>query len=266
MIRLDNELVRRNMFKTRTKAKEAIESGIVFCDGKKIIKAGTNIKENSTIEIKGNIMPYVSKGGLKLEKAIKYFNIDLNNKVMLDIGSSTGGFSDCALQNGIKKIIAIDVGKNQLDANLRDNPKIELYEQIDFRSIEKNLIDDADLAVIDVSFISLDKLTEKLNALKSLKEIICLIKPQFEVGKELADKYKGIILKKELHKQVILKIINDFYKIEFYCNGLTFSPIKGGSGNIEYLAYFIKNKNNKVNINIDEVIDNAFEVLTKKKR
>ena len=144
--------------------------------------------ENTNIEIKGKILPYVSRAGLKLEKALKVFNINLEDKTMVDIGSSTGGFTDCALQNNVKKVIAIDVGTNQLDKKLRNNKKIELYEQTDFRNVDLNILKNVNIATIDVSFISVKLLTKKLSKMENLKEIICLIKPQFECGKEIADK------------------------------------------------------------------------------
>lgn len=257
MTRIDIELVKRGIFETRNKAQNEIKNKIVYCNNICITKPAFDVTDTDIIEIKGEKLKYVSRGGLKLEKAIKEFNIDLNDKILIDIGSSTGGFSDCAIQNGIKKVYAIDVGTDQFDKNLRLNNKINLYENTDFRNIDNNIINDANIASIDVSFISVTKLTNKLKELTNLKEVICLIKPQFECGKEISDKYKGVPLNKEVHESVIKNVINSFKENNYYINNLTSSPIKGGNGNIEYLAYF--KKNNESKINIEKVINEAFK-------
>lgn len=256
MTRIDIELVKRGIFETRNKAQNEIKNKIVYCNNICITKPSFDVSDTDKIEIKGEKLKYVSRGGLKLEKAIKEFNIDLNDKILIDIGSSTGGFSDCAIQNGIKKVYAIDVGTDQFDKNLRQNNKINLYENTDFRSIDNNIINDANIASIDVSFISVTKLTSKLKELNNLKEIICLIKPQFECGKEISDKYRGVPLNKEVHHKVINDVINSFEENNFYINDLTSSPIRGGNGNIEYLAYFKRNKERS--INIEKVVNKAF--------
>lgn len=258
MTRIDIELVKRGIFETRNKAQNEIKNKIVYCNNVCITKPSFDVKDTDIIEIKGEKLKYVSRGGLKLEKAIKEFNINLNDKILIDIGSSTGGFSDCAIQNGIKKVYAIDVGTNQFDKNLRQNNKVNLYENTDFRNIDNNIINDANIASIDVSFISVTKLTNKLKELTNLKEVICLIKPQFECGKELSDKYRGVPLNKEVHSTVINKVIESFKENDYYINSLTSSPIKGGNGNIEYLAYFKRNNESKIDIN--EVINEAFRV------
>lgn len=258
MTRIDIELVKRGIFETRNKAQNEIKNKIIFCNNICITKPSFDVTDTDIIEIKGEKLKYVSRGGLKLEKAIKEFNINLNDKILIDIGSSTGGFSDCAIQNGIKKVYAIDVGTNQFDKNLRQNNKINLYENTDFRNIDNNIINDANIASIDVSFISVTKLTNKLKELTNLKEIICLIKPQFECGKELSDKYRGVPLNKEVHSTVINKVIESFKENDYYINNLTSSPIKGGNGNIEYLAYF--KRDNEKNIDIEKVINEAFRV------
>ncbi len=257
MTRIDIELVKRGIFETRNKAQNEIKNKIVYCNNICITKPAFDVTENDIIEIKGEKLKYVSRGGLKLEKAIKEFNIDLNDKILIDIGSSTGGFSDCAIQNGIKKVYAIDVGTDQFDKNLRLNNKIILYENTDFRNIDNSIINDANIASIDVSFISVTKLTNKLKELTNLKEIICLIKPQFECGKEISDKYRGVPLNKEVHKSVIENVIKSFKDNNYYINNLTSSPIKGGNGNIEYLAYFKRDKERS--INIEEVVNKAFK-------
>lgn len=256
MTRIDIELVKRGIFETRNKAQNEIKNKIVYCNNVCITKPAFDVTDTDIIEIKGEKLKYVSRGGLKLEKAIKEFNIDLKDKTLIDIGSSTGGFSDCALQNGIKKVYAIDVGTDQFDKTLRLNNKINLYENTDFRNIDNNIINDANIASIDVSFISVKKLTNKLKELTNLKEIICLIKPQFECGKEISDKYKGVPLNKEVHKSVIENVIKSFKDNNYYINSLTSSPIKGGNGNIEYLAYFKRDKERS--INIEEVVNKAF--------
>lgn len=257
MTRIDIELVKRGIFETRNKAQNEIKNKIVYCNNVCITKPAFDVTDTDIIEIKGEKLKYVSRGGLKLEKAIKEFKIDLKDKTLIDIGSSTGGFSDCALQNGIKKVYAIDVGTNQFDKTLRLNNKINLYENTDFRNIDNNIINDANIASIDVSFISVTKLTNKLKELTNLKEIICLIKPQFECGKETSDKYKGVPLNKEVHKSVIENVIKSFKDNNYYINSLTSSPIKGGNGNIEYLAYFKRDK--EKSINIEEVVNKAFK-------
>lgn len=256
MTRIDIELVKRGIFETRNKAQNEIKNKIVYCNNVCITKPAFDVIDTDIIEIKGEKLKYVSRGGLKLEKAIKEFNIDLRDKTLIDIGSSTGGFSDCALQNGIKKVYAIDVGTDQFDKTLRLNNKINLYENTDFRNIDNNIINDANIASIDVSFISVKKLTSKLKELTNLKEIICLIKPQFECGKEISDKYKGVPLNKEVHKSVIENVIKSFKDNNYYINNLTSSPIKGGNDNIEYLAYFKRDKERS--INIEEVVNKAF--------
>lgn len=257
MTRIDIELVKRGIFETRNKAQNEIKNKIVYCNNVCITKPAFDVTDTDIIEIKGEKLKYVSRGGLKLEKAIKEFNIDLKDKTLIDIGSSTGGFSDCALQNGIKKIYAIDVGTDQFDKTLRLNNKIILYENTDFRNIDNNIINDANIASIDVSFISVTKLTSKLKELTNLKEVICLIKPQFECGKEISDKYRGVPLNKEVHKSVIENVIKSFKDNNYYINNLTSSPIKGGNGNIEYLAYFKRDKERS--INIEEVVNKAFK-------
>lgn len=240
MRRLDNELLEKGFFKTKSKAQQAIKSGIIYCNDKMIKKCGYEVNDDTQIEIKGEVLKYVSRGGLKLEKALNTWNIDLNNKIMIDIGSSTGGFSDCAIQNGVEKIYAIDVGTEQFDKELAKNSRIILMEKTDFRHIDLNAVYDANFITIDVSFISVTKLIETISRLTNVEEIVCLIKPQFECGKEAADKYKGIILDKQLHKNIIQSIINSFEGIGFNCVGVTVSPIKGGDGNTEYLAFFNK--------------------------
>ena len=255
MDRLDNYLVMHNIVTSRSKGQYEIEKGNVLVNGKVITKSSYKVSSEDEITIK-DVFDYVSKGALKLLKAKESFNIDFNNKVMLDIGSSTGGFSEVALRNNISKVIAIDVGKDQFDNKLKIDSRVELHEETDIR--DYNVMDEIDIVTIDVSFISVTKFIDKLKDINP-NEIVLLIKPQFECGKEIADKYKGVPLNKEVHYNVINNTIKSFNEIGFNIQKLTYSPIKGGSGNIEYLGYFIKDKSN--NIDINNVIDEAFNTL-----
>lgn len=261
MSRIDIELVNRGLFSTRSKAQFAIKSGVVYCNDKKVIKNGFDVKDEDKLEVKSLVLPYVSKGGLKLEKALKEFNINLSRKNMIDIGSSTGGFSDCALQNGINHILAIDVGSNQFSLELLNSNKIELMENTDFRDVSLDKFKGYDFASIDVSFISIKKLIPKLGLIEDLDEIVLLVKPQFECGKDLAKEYNGVVLNKKVHKEILEDIVKSFNSINFYLEGLTYSPIRGGSGNIEYLAYFTKNGKNN-NIDKNNIVNLAFSDLT----
>lgn len=253
MDRLDNTLVKRNLISSRTRAIYEIKNGNVLVNDKVIVKPSKIVKDEDNIIIK-NKLNYVSKGALKLVKAIDKFNIILKNKVLLDIGSSTGGFTDVALRNDIKKVIAVDVGKDQFNEKLKEDKRVELYEQTDIRSFTPK--DKVDIVTIDISFISVLKIIDKLKEI-SPNEILLLIKPQFECGKEISDKYKGIPLDKSVHYNVINNIINSFNKEGFYIQNLTYSPIRGGSGNIEYLGYFSKEKTKEIDIN--GVIKKAFK-------
>ena len=265
MARIDIELVNRNLIDTRAKAQNAIKDGLIFCNDKLVTKCSLDVSENDVIEIKGELLKYVSRGGLKLEKALKEFSINLSGKVMCDIGSSTGGFSDCAIQNGVKEIYAIDVGSNQFDERLRGLPNIHLYENTDFRNMDNSILESVNIITIDVSFISVTKLISKIEELNNVKEIMCLVKPQFECGKENADKYKGIINNKQIHYDVIENLISEFSSIGYNMSGLSYSPIKGGSGNIEYLMYLRKNINSASDknniIDIRHVINEAFSKM-----
>lgn len=261
MARIDIELVNRNLIDTRAKAQNAIKDGLIYCNDKLVTKCSFDVSENDVIEIRGELLKYVSRGGLKLEKAINTFDINLSGKIMCDIGSSTGGFSDCAIQNGVKEIYAIDVGSNQFDNSLRALQNIHLYENTDFRKMDSKLLKNVNIVTIDVSFISVTKLIDKILELQNVNEIMCLVKPQFECGKEIADKYKGIILDKHVHLEVIENLRGKFSSIGFYINGFTFSPIKGGSGNIEYLMYLTKDSNSASTIDIRHIINEAFSKM-----
>ncbi len=257
--RLDKEWLERNLVPSRTKAQELINSNLVLCNGEIISKSNHLVSKEDKIEIiENDKLKYVSRGGLKLEKAINEFNIDFTNLKVMDIGSSTGGFCDCALKHNAKSIIAIDVGTNLLHESLRDNKQIELHEQTNFKTLDSKYFKDIDIVTCDVSFISLKQIIDKIYNENIKIDLVCLIKPQFECGKEMADKYKGVPLNKEIHFDVINKVVNSFKEINYYLNGLTNSPIKGGNGNIEYLAYFTKHNCN-ININYNDIIDRTFK-------
>ena len=255
MFRLDMYLVSKGYFTSRERAKQAILAGEVFINGK-IAKPALKISGNEEIKI-GNILKYVSRGALKLEKAKDVFNIDFNNRIVLDIGSSTGGFTEVALLNGAKKVIAVDVGKDQLHESLRANEKVYLKEETDFRFIEREIIADADLIVSDVSFISLRNIIPKIIDVFGTKvEAMLLFKPQFECGRALATKFCGVIRDKKVHEDLLKSFIQYLESLNFVITGLNYSPIAGKSGNIEYLLHL---NNGKKNYNIKKVIDKAFE-------
>jgi len=260
MKRLDLFLVEKKIFSTREKAKLAIRNNAIMVEDKIINIPSKKINEDIKIKIVGKIMPYVSKGGLKLEKAIKEFCVSIKDKIILDIGSSTGGFTDCCLKNNAKLVYAIDVGINQLADELKKNPKVISMEETDFRELDISLITSPNIVTIDISFISLNLLVDKLNAVTNNEtKIICLIKPQFECGKEIASKYKGVINNKQIHIEILNKVIADFASKNFTCLNLTFSPIKGKKGNIEYLALFQKHKSSQPpKYNINEIVDFAY--------
>lgn len=258
--RIDKELLKRQLVPSRAKAQELIEQGYVKCNNKVIKKSNYMVEENDILELIDNdTLKYVSRGGLKLEKAINEFNINLSNLNIMDIGSSTGGFCDCALQNGAKSIVAIDVGTDLMHPSLKTNPKIELHEQTNFKNLEHKYFESIDFITCDVSFISLKRIIDKIYKENIKIDIICLIKPQFECGKEIASKYKGIILNKEIHFNIINALIDYFNDFGFYMKNLTFSPIKGGDGNIEYLTYISNKINSNSDINISSVIKLAFK-------
>ncbi|MBE7074660.1 MAG: TlyA family RNA methyltransferase [Clostridiales bacterium] len=240
MKRLDVLLFEKNFFPTREKSKEAIEQGIIKLNGNICIKPGIKVNDDAIIEICGNILKYVSRAGLKLEKAASLWNINFNNKIVLDVGASTGGFTDFALQNGAYKVFAVDVGTNQLHSSLQNNKRVINLEKTDFRSMQ-NLSEEIDIAVCDCSFISLKLLLPKFcEVLTSGKELVTLIKPQFECGKQIAQKYKGVIKDSYLQEKIKNEIILEFCKAGFKLMGACESPILGTAGNKEFLAYFIK--------------------------
>ena len=235
--RLDVLLVNKGFSESREKAKRTIMAGIVYVNGEKEDKAGTTFDPEVEIEVRGNVLPYVSRGGLKLEKAIKEFGVSCEGKVCLDIGASTGGFTDCMLQNGAVKVFAIDVGHGQLDWKLRNDERVVCMEKTNIRYVKpEDLGELASLVSIDVSFISLQLVLPVVKTLiKDDCQVVCLIKPQFEAGRDQVGK-KGVVRDKKVHVEVIEKTLSFAYSIGFELKGLTFSPIKGPEGNIEYLA------------------------------
>lgn len=239
--RLDMLLVRKGFFTSREKARSTIMAGMVNVNGNREDKPGSRFGEDCEIEIKQNVNPYVSRGGLKLEKAITAFNIKLDGKKALDIGASTGGFTDCMLKNGAEKVVAIDVGYGQLAWELRNDERVTSMERTNIRYVKQEDIGSlADFASIDVSFISLKKVLPVVWGLLEINgEVLCLIKPQFEAGRDKVGKH-GVVRDIGVHKSVVEEIINFSLKTGFKVKGLTYSPIKGPEGNIEYLLYLSK--------------------------
>lgn len=240
--RLDVILVRQGFAPSREKAKAILMAGNVFVDGQREDKAGTTFDESKIhIEIKGSTLKYVSRGGLKLEKAMGEFPIVLTHAVCMDIGASTGGFTDCMLQNGADRVYSIDVGHGQLDWKLRNDERVVCMEKTNFRYVTADDISEQiDFASVDVSFISLTKiLLPARNLLRGQGSMVCLIKPQFEAGKDKVGK-KGVVREPGVHEEVVHKVIDYADMVGFEVRGLTYSPIKGPEGNIEYLVYLVK--------------------------
>ena len=240
--RLDVLLVKQGLAESREKAKAIIMSGNVFVDGQREDKAGSTFDEEKVeITVKGNTLKYVSRGGLKLEKAIDKFGVNVQDAVCMDIGASTGGFTDCMLQNGATKVYSVDVGHGQLAWKLRNDERVVCMEKTNFRYLTReDIADDLDFASVDVSFISLTKiLLPARNLLKDNGKMVCLIKPQFEAGREKVGK-KGVVRDEKVHVEVIEKIFNFIDILDFEFLALDYSPIKGPEGNIEYLIYIEK--------------------------
>lgn len=242
--RLDVLLVERGLFETREKAKAAIMAGLVSVSGEPVDKAGTKVEKAAAITVKGALHPYVSRGGLKLEKALKKFGIDVSGVTMLDIGASTGGFTDCALQNGAAYVYAVDVGYNQLDWSLRKDPRVCVMERTNFRFMQPGDLQGPQptFASIDVSFISLKLILPALYGLLADEgTVVALVKPQFEAGREKVPK-TGVVREPSVHREVLATVLGFAQQNGFALRGLTYSPIKGGEGNIEFLAYLQKSK------------------------
>ena len=236
--RLDVLLTEQGYFESRQKAQATIMSGLVFVNGQRVDKAGFAVAEDAAIEVRGKAIPYVSRGGLKLEKAMQVFPIDLAGKVCADIGASTGGFSDCMLQNGAAKVYAVDTGYGKLDWKIRSDPKVVALERTNARYLTHEQIpEELDFASVDVSFISLRLILPALRGVLSDRgEVVCLVKPQFEAGREKVGK-KGVVRDPKVHLEVLEHFLDHADEADFTVKDMTFSPIKGPEGNIEYLGY-----------------------------
>ena len=252
--RLDTVVVDLGFAETRSKASAIIMSGEIYVNGQKETKSGYAVKYTDKIEFKGKKMPFVSRGGYKLEKAMKTFPITLENCICMDIGASTGGFTDCMLQCGAIKVYAIDVGYGQLAWKLRTDERVVNLERTNFRYLTKEtVLDEIDFASIDVSFISLKKILPVLfDFLKDNGKTVALIKPQFEAGKDKVGK-KGVVRDISTHKEVISNIVNFAFETGFSVLGLDFSPIRGPEGNIEYLIYLSKDNEKQLLVDIEKI-------------
>ena len=263
--RLDTLLVERQIFDSRERAKRFIMAGKVLVDDVRIDKAGTLVKIDSVIRLIGDDMPFVSRGGLKLQKAIDTFSIRLDGKITADIGASTGGFTDCMLQHGALKVYAIDVGYGQLAWKLRQDERVINMERTNIRNVTKSdIIDELNFASIDVAFISLELVLPVVFDLLSAEgEVVALIKPQFEAGREKVGKH-GVVRDKDVHVEVINKVIVKAREIGFGIKNLTYSPIKGPEGNIEYLIYLTKDKDAECTIDMDveSIVQSAHNELS----
>ncbi len=261
--RLDVLLVERGLFESREKAKAAIMAGLIHSESERLDKAGVKIPVDTHLMVKGNTMPYVSRGGLKLEKAIELYQISLDGAVMVDIGASTGGFTDCALQNGASKVFAIDVGYNQLAWKLRNDQRVINMEKQNIRTVTPVQLGElVDFISIDVAFISLDKvLPVAATLLKPTGSMVALIKPQFEAGKENVGK-GGIVRDANIHEEVLERILHIADEEGFSLQGLTYSPIKGMDGNIEFLGYFKRKEvaGEGVGFDIHQLVQEAHEL------
>ena len=264
--RLDTVIVELGFAETRSKASAIIMSGEIYVNGQKETKAGYAVKDTDKIEFKGKKMPFVSRGGYKLEKAMKSFEISLEDCVCMDIGASTGGFTDCMLQCGAIKVYSIDVGYGQLAWKLRTDDRVVNLERTNFRYLTKETVtEEIDFASIDVSFISLKKILPVLfDFLKYNGKSVALIKPQFEAGKDKVGK-KGVVRDINTHKEVVENIVNFAFETGFSVLGLDFSPIRGPEGNIEYLVYLAKEKEKQllvINSNINDIVEKSHNELS----
>lgn len=264
--RLDVAVFEQGYAPSREKAKALIMAGIVYVNNQKVDKAGFELKEGDVLEVRGKTLQYVSRGGLKLEKAMQEFPITLEGKVCMDVGASTGGFTDCMLQNGAVKVYSVDVGYGQLAWKLRTDERVVNLERTNFRyATREQILDEIDFASVDVSFISLKHILPNLNTLLAPDgQAVCLIKPQFEAGKEKVGK-KGVVRDLNVHLEVVENVINLAVENGFSVMGLQFSPIKGPEGNIEYLIYINKSANPIVseNVNAKELVNMSHTELDK---
>lgn len=265
-LRLDVAVFERGFAETREKAKAMIMAGSVYLNGQKALKGGVNVKETDVIEVRGAVNPFVSRGGLKLNKAVSSFGLDLNGCICMDIGASTGGFTDCMLTNGAKKVYAIDVGYGQLAWKLRCDERVVNLERTNFRYVTRELVpDEVDFASVDVSFISLKLILPVMHTLlRNGGRSVCLIKPQFEAGKENIGK-KGVVRDKSVHEDVVRRITEFASENGFKVIDVDFSPIKGPEGNIEYLMYIEKGDKGEMlwSGSVEELVERSHENLDK---
>lgn len=256
-VRLDILLVERGLCETREKAKRTVMAGLVYSETLRLDKPGVKVNDDIPLTVKGNVMPYVGRGGLKLEKALDYFDLDITGRTMLDIGSSTGGFTDCALMNGIKLSYALDVGYNQLAWKLRNDPRVIVMERTNFRHATPEMFLEGlpDFVTIDVSFISLRLIIPPLKDILVMNgDAIVLIKPQFEAGKSQVGK-KGIVRDMAVHRDVLERTLTFMIAEGFSILDLTYSPITGGDGNIEFLVHIKRTEKNETIVDWPELIE-----------
>lgn len=261
--RLDVLLVEKGFFDSRAKAQAVIMSGDVYVDGQKADKAGVSYDSEANIEVRGSVCPYVSRGGLKLEKALRDFGVDPTGYVCSDSGASTGGFTDCLLQQGAKKVFAIDVGYGQLAWKIRNDPRVVTMERTNIRYVTpEDLGEPLDLSVVDVSFISLKLVLPTIKSLLAPEtgQVLCLIKPQFEAGKEKVGK-KGVVRDPSVHVEVLEAFVELAKSLDFTINNLTFSPVKGPEGNIEFLGHLSLQKGADTIPDLRELVQQAHDSL-----
>ncbi len=261
--RLDVLLTEKGLAESRSKAQAMIMSGIVFVDGQKVDKPGTTVELEAELTIHGSACPYVSRGGLKLEKALRDFRVNPTGYVCSDSGASTGGFTDCLLQQGARKVFAIDVGYGQLAWKIRNDPRVVCMERTNIRNVTpEQLGEPLDLSVVDVSFISLKLVLPVIwNLLKPEGQVLCLIKPQFEAGKDKVGK-KGVVRDPAIHREVLERMLETFREIGFTLRNLTFSPVRGPEGNIEFLAHLTKASGQSIEPDLTALVALAHETLT----
>ena len=260
--RLDVLLTERGLLDSRQKAQATIMSGIVFVNGQRVDKVGTAVSNDALIEIRGTTLPYVSRGGLKLEKAMQTFPLTLTGKICADIGASTGGFTDCMLQNGAKKVYAVDVGYGQLDWKLRNDVRVVCMERTNARYLtHEEIPEELDFASVDVSFISLKLIFPALyGLLREGGEIACLIKPQFEAGREKVGK-KGVVRAPAVHLEVLEHFLIHAKENHFTVLGITYSPIRGPEGNIEYLGFLRKSEEPDAAVDLQAIVEASHTAL-----
>ena len=262
--RLDVLLTEQGFADSRTKAQSIIMSGLVYVDGQKADKLGISFEETVSIEVRGAACPYVSRGGLKLEKALRDFGIAPKDYVCSDSGASTGGFTDCLQQQGARKVFAIDVGYGQLDWKIRSDPRVVVMERTNIRYVTAGQLGEKlDLSVVDVSFISLKIVLPVIKTLlKESGQVVCLIKPQFEAGKEKVGK-KGVVREKSTHREVLEGFLSLADSLSFRVLGLTWSPVKGPEGNIEFLAHLALGEGESLRPDPEKIVEGAHRALDK---